>query len=78
MAVINNKTFDKTYDKLVKKLEQKVYQYTIKRRYGGNIDYCNLKKLLLFSRYLDSIKNSKYDYYYVNGLTQISNYLNKI
>lgn len=78
MAVINNKTFDKTYDKLVKKLEQKVYQYTIKRRYGGSIDYCNLKKLLLFSRYLDSIKNSKYDYYHVKGLTQISNYLNKI
>ena len=78
MAVINNKTFDKTYDKLVLKLESKVYQYMIKRKYGGTIDYCNLKKLLLFSRYLDNIKNSKYDYYYIDGLTQISNYLNKI
>lgn len=78
MAVINNKVFDDTYNKLINKLDSKVYQYSIKRRYGGKIDYYNLKKLILISTYLDNIKNSNYDYYHVNDLTYISNYLNKI
>lgn len=78
MAVINNKTFEQVYSKLLNTLEDKVNKYTINRRYGGKIDYLNLKKLLIMIKYLERIKGSKFDYYYVKYLTNISNYLNKI
>lgn len=78
MAVINNKTFEQVYNKLLNTLEDKVNKYTINRRYGGKIDYLNLKKLLIMIKYLERIKGSKFDYYYVKYLTNISNYLNKI
>lgn len=78
MAVINNKTFEQVYNKLLNTLEDKVNKYTINRRYGGKIDYLNLKKLLIMINYLERIKGSKFDYYYVKYLTNISNYLNKI
>lgn len=78
MAVINNKTFEQVYNKLLNTLEDKVNKYTINRRYGGKIGYLNLKKLLIMIKYLERIKGSKFDYYYVKYLTNISNYLNKI
>ena len=78
MAVINNKTFEQVYTKLLDSLEDKVNKYTTNRRYGGKIDYSTLKKLLIMIKYLERINKSKYDYYHVNHLTEISNYLNKI
>lgn len=75
---VDNKIFDKTYDKLITKLEKQVYQYTINKRYYGKINYNKLKKLLIMIKYLERVKDSRYNYYYVNYLTEISNYLNKI
>lgn len=73
-----NELFDKIYNKLVIKTEQKIHQYTIKRKYGGKIDYKLIKILNLITNYLDSINNSEFTYYYIQDLTKISNYLNRI
>lgn len=73
-----NELFDKVYNKLIVKTEQKIYQYTIKRKYGGKIDYKLIKILNLITNYLDSINNSEFTYYYIQDLTKISNYLNRI
>lgn len=75
---VENKTFDKVYNKLVSLLEKKVYSYTIKRKYGGNINIKELKMLAVITAYLEGIKNSDYKYYHIKKLTEISNYLNKI
>lgn len=73
-----NKIFYKTYNKLMEKLEDKVLKYSIKRKYGSNIDYKEIKRLNMFTHYLDSVRKSDYKYYYVDSLTEISNYLNRI
>lgn len=78
MSVKDNKVFDKVYEKTINYLEKKVNKYYINKKYGGNVNYNELKTLLLFITYLESIDKSKYTYYHVNGLTNISNYLNKI
>lgn len=75
---VENKTFDKVYNKLISKLDKKIYSYTIKRKYGGNINTKELKMLAVITAYLEGIKDSDYKYYYINKLTEISNYLNKI
>lgn len=73
-----NKIFYQTIDKLNRTLEKKVYKYYINKKYGGKVDYYELKKLILYLTYLENINKSKYTYYFVNGLTDISNSLNKI
>ena len=73
-----NKVFYKVYKKLVEKLEDKVLKYSIKRKYGSKINHTEIKKLNMFIKYLENVKNSKYKYYYVDSLTEISNYLNRI
>lgn len=78
MVAAENKTFEKVYNKLLLKTEEKIHQYTIKRKYGGKIDYKLIKTLNLITNYLDSINNSEFTYYYIQDLTKISNYLNRI
>lgn len=75
---IDNKTFFKVYNKTKDLLESKLYKYTRFRKYGGKIPTQELKVLLLYITYLESIDISKYTYYHIKGLTNISNYLNKI
>lgn len=77
MAVIN-KTFDKVYDKLLLKLDDKIYKYSINKKYGGKVNHNQVKMLNMITKYMENIKNSNYDYYYIDKLTEISNYLNKI
>lgn len=78
MVNTDNKIFDKVYNKVIEKLESKVKYYTIKKKYGSTINYKEIRMLNMIIKYLDNIKKSTYNYYYIDSLTEISNYLNKI
>ena len=79
MAVIkDNKTFYKVYDKTKSILAEKILKYSLYRKYGKKIPNKELKQLYLYMSYLESIYNSKYNYFYVQSLTEISNNLNKL
>lgn len=72
------KEFDKVYNKLTTTIDIKIKDIFKLRDIGYKIDYNKVKLLNLYVRYLESVKDSKYKYFYVDGLNNISNYLNKI
>lgn len=74
----NKKAFWSVYNKTINIAEKKLKQNLTNRKYGGKVNYTQLKTLLLYITYLENIKNSKYNYKYVDSLTEISNNLNKI
>lgn len=79
MAVLkDNEVFYKVYDKTKALLAEKVLKYSLYRKYGKKLPHKELKQLYLYISYLDSIYNSKYNYFYVQSLTEISNKLNKL
>lgn len=74
----DNKAFWNTYEKLILKTEIKVKQLINNLKYDGNININRIKKLNLIIKYLSNIDESNYEYYRIKGLTEISNYLNKL
>ena len=78
MADIQDKDFNKVYDKLVKTVEAKIAIILKLRLIGKPIDYKTIKILNLYIRYLESVKGSRFTYFSVGSLIDISNYLNKL
>lgn len=78
MTVIKNDLFFKVYDKVLNKLDHKVKIYANKKRYGSQINHKEIMLLNMIIKYMENINNSPYEYFYVDSLTEISNYLNKI
>jgi len=78
MVDSNNDHFNKVYDKLISVVNSELKNLIKFRNIGRTIDYTNIKILNLYIRYLDYIKYSKYKYFTVVGLTDISNYLNRL
>lgn len=78
MVETNYTEFDKVYNKLINILYTKIRDIHTLRSIGFRVDYNHVKLLNMYIRYLDNVKESKYTYFSVNGLTNISNYLNKL
>ena len=74
----SNKHFEKVYNKVLKILDEKAVEFFVKKKYGVTIDYTKIKIFNAICKYMDIIKRSDYDYYYISSLTEISNYLNRI
>lgn len=70
--------FDKVYDKLVNAIELKIKHIYNLHQIGSKIDYNAIKVLNIYINYLESIKYNRYRYFYIEGLTNISNYINKL
>jgi len=74
----SNKHFDKVYNKLIDMIEAKADRLIKLRTIGKQIDYTMVKTLNLYINYLESVKNSKYTYFTIDSLNNISNYLNTL
>jgi len=74
----SNNTFDKVYDKLIVVAQSKIKNIVKLRQLGKSIDYKTIKLLNLYIRYLESTKASKYRYFTIAGLNNISNFLNTL
>lgn len=75
--MVDNKLFWEVYDKAV----EKGLDYAKKLKDSKNFGTCppsseNSDRLFSILEYLDIIKNSRYTYYHINGLTEISNLIN--
>lgn len=75
--VVNNRFYDTVYKKLTKSLELELSKYTSIKKYGGKVNHKRIKTLNSIYKYLNTIKESKYEYNRIPNLTEISNYLNK-
>lgn len=78
MVSSDNVAFDKVYNKLTNVIEKKTKALILNRKLGRQIDNHVVKQLNLYIRYLDSVKYSKYKYFTVAGLNNISNLLNTL
>lgn len=78
MAVKDNRMFDEVYSKLVIKAESFIRNLYNLRTAGYRTDETKLVELSIYINYLEGIKNSRYTYYYVDKLTNISNFLNTL
>lgn len=76
--VENNKLFDTTYNNVVSIVLYKLSQIKQARKFGRTVDFNKVKTLNVFIQYLDRVKDSKYKYLHVQGLTGIVKYLNRI
>lgn len=76
--VNNNKDFDKVYNKLIVVSIAQLKHLKDLRVIGRSVNYTNIKILNLYIRYLDNIKKSKYNYFTIPGLNNISNFLNTL
>lgn len=79
MVSSKNILFWSVYDKAIEKGEKLSKQIIDHFEFGTSpVDMHKRDKLLYILDYLNIIKNSKFEYFHIKGLTQISNILNKI
>ena len=69
---------DKVYNKLLSVADKLLSNVVELREAGLPVDIKTIKLLNLYIRYLESIKQSKYTYFTVNGLSDVFNNLNKL
>ncbi len=79
MVSSKNILFWSIYDRAREKGEQLSKQIIDHFEFGTcAVDMHKRDKLLYILDYLEIIKNSKFEYFHINGLTKISNILNTI
>lgn len=78
MVVDNDKHLDKVYNKLLSVADRVLSTSVSIREAGLPVNTKTIKLLNLYIKYLESIKQSKYTYFTIKGLSDIFNDLNKI
>lgn len=78
MDVNDDKYLDKVYNKLLSVVDKLLNNVVTIREAGLPINIKTIKLLNLYIKYLESIKQSKYTYFTVNGLSDVFNNLNKL
>lgn len=76
--VNNNVMFDKVYNKVADAIENKLKTIAKLKVIGASVDYDTIKILNNYINYLEYVRDSQYRYFYINGLTGISNHVNKL